>query len=207
MSNLFKKALASMKDSKNLDTILSGSGFLDEGTYDFTIQAIDSADIDDNKLTITYTTADGKSFVDKAFVSNRDGNGWSKSVRLLLAGAIPNKDAMGKLFDSLDTDSHAFEMLTGMQLQATLKRGPGFHVRAVGTGGFAAYDTKSGEQMTDAYDDIKEARETAKAKGLSQSYVRLDSTTATHAESNLAAFEKALVGRKKGAKPSISKAI
>lgn len=206
MSNLFKKALASLKETKNLDTVLQGSGFLEEGTYDFTVQAIDSSEIDDNKLVITYSTNEGQQYVDRTFFSNKDGNSIGMSVRFLISGCVPDAEAFGKILAALETDNTALEMLTGMKLQATLKRGPGFQVHALAAGGYAAFDgpsAETAEKLTDAFDEIKDARDAAKAAGHKQSFVRIASVKAIAAADNIAALDKALAARAN--KPAVKK--
>jgi hypothetical protein len=198
MSSLFKKALASLKESKNLDTVLAGSGFLDEGTYQFTVQAIDSSEINQNKIGITYSTPEGQQFTDKGFFANKDGTSIGMSVRFLVSGCVPDAASFGKILEALDTDDKALEMLTGMKLQATLKRGPGFHTHALAAGGYAAFDGPNPEtatQLTDAFDQIADARDAAKAAGHKQSYVRISSVKAIAADENRASLEKAIAGR------------
>jgi hypothetical protein len=211
MSNLFKKALASLKDSKSLDTILTGSGFLDEGTYSFKVNAIDISDIDNNKVTITYQTPEGQQFTDKAFAANRDGTGLSKGLRMLVSACLPDTAALAKFFTAVAEDFHSLEMLTGMEFQATLKRGPGFQVHALASGGYAAFDGKdpatAKRLVEEPADDIKAARDMAKAAGHTQSYVRIESVKATHAEANLAAFERSLASKGKPRPAAIGKAI
>lgn len=205
MSNLFKKALASLKDSKNLDTVLAGSGFLDEGTYQFTVQAIDSSEIDDNKIAITYATPEGQQFVDKGFFANKDGSSIGMSIRFLISGCVPDSASFGALLSALEGDSSALEVLTGMKLQATLKRGPGFHIHAMAAGGYAAFDganPETAEKLTDTFDEVADARGAAKAAGLRQSYVRIASVKAIAAAENAATLAKALAERGK-AKPAM----
>lgn len=209
MSNLFKKALASLKDTKNLDTVLAGSGFLDEGTYTFVVQAVDSSEISQNKIGLTFQTPEGQTFTDKAFFANKEGTSISQSVRLLISGCIPDAESFGALLAALDNDDGALEMLTGMKFQATLKRGPGFHIHATAMGAFAAFDGANAEtarKLTGDFDDVKDAREAAKAQGLRQSYVRITSVKATNAAENAVALAKAIAGRGK-TKVKVAQAI
>lgn len=206
MSNLFKQALSALKGTKNLETVLAGSGFLEPGTYEFVVQAIDSSEISQNRLTVTFATPEGQLFTERGFFANKDGTSIGVLPRLLASGCIPSADAFRKLIEALDADETALEMLTGMRLQGTLKRGPGFHVHALASGGYAAFDgpdaTKA-NKLTDAFDEIADARECAKAMGHKQSFVRLSSVKAVAAEENLAAFERALAAR--AAAPKVAK--
>ena len=208
--NLFAKALAALKETKNLDTVLAGSGFLEEGTYTFTVQAVDSSEISQNKVAITYATPDGQTCTDKAFFSNKEGTSISMSIRFLISGCVPDSVSFGSILGALETDNGALEMLTGMQLQATLKRGPGFHTHATATGGYAAFDGPNAEtakKLTGDFDDIKDARESAKAMGLKQSYVRIASVKAINATENAATLVKALAARSKTPATRVAKAI
>jgi len=210
MSNLFKKALAALKETKNLDTVLAGSGFLDEGTYTFIVQAVDSSEIGQNKVGITYATPEGQTFTDRAFFANKDGTSISHSIRRLISGCVPDSESFGSLLAVLDTDDGALEMLTGMKLQATLKRGPGFHTHALATGGYAAFDGPNAEtakKLTGAFDDVKDAREAAKAMGLKQSFVRLDSVKAINAAENAAALVKTIAARGQAKPARVATAI
>ncbi len=209
MSNLFNKALASLKGTKNLDTVLAGSGFLDEGTYVFTVQAVDSSEINNNKVTITYVTPEGQTFTDRAFFANKDGTSISQSIRFLIAGCVPDAVSFGSILAALETDEHALELLTGMQLQATLKRGPGFHIHATATGGYAAFDGPNAEtatKLTGDFDAIADARDSAKASGLKQSYVNIKSVKALNPAENAALLATALM-RVKPAMQRVTKVI
>jgi hypothetical protein len=202
MSNLFKKALAALKETKNLDTVLAGSGFLDEGTYTFIVQAIDSSEIGQNKVTITYATPEGQAYTDRAFFANKDGTSIGKSIRFLISGCTPDSESFASILAALDTDDGALEMLTGMKLQATLKRSPGFHVHATATGEYAAFDGPNAEtakKLTGDFADVADARGAAKAMGLKQSFVNISSVKATHAEENAATLAKVIAARGKGA--------
>lgn len=203
-SNAFKAAAASMRETKNLDTVLVGGNYLDEGTHDVVVQSVDSTQMDENKLTVTFADDKGKIFTDRMFLMNRDGTEFSLSTRQLWSATIPNKDALARFMDLAATDDHVFEMLTGMKLRITLKRGPGFTVQATSAGDFAAYtvDDKGNIEKDPiagtAAETIAESRESAEAAGLKRSYLRIRGTQATDGETNVKAFLAAADAKAKG---------
>ena len=209
-SKAFMAALASTKQSKNLDTILVGSSHIQEGTHDVVIQAVDtSAVTEKNKFVVTYATEDGKTYVEHVFMLNYDNTEMSFGLRAMLSALIPDTAALAQLLDTAVTDDSVFETLTGMQVRITLQPGKGFQCRTTGNGTFAAFDTVSGEMVSEEYADIKEARMDAEAKGLKRSYLRVVRSECTHKESNLAAFATAIESRKKagGGSAGLSKIV
>lgn len=196
-SKQFSAALNKLKETKNLDTILVGTDFLGEGIHDVFIKAVDVADVDDNKLKITYATDDGKEYTSRIFITSTDGEQLSYDVRKLLSGTIPNKEMFGKLLDMADQDNNAWTILTGMRTQITLSYGKGFQVRSNESGKFVVFelDRKGetvGQLLDEEFDDIGTAKDTAKAAGFKPSYLNVSRSVATHAESNGNAFGTAL---------------
>lgn len=204
--NAFQKALANLTASKSLETVLAGSSFLGEGTYDFTVTSIDTSTlVNDGKMAITYTEEGGKQFTDRAFFFSQKG-GLGYGTKLLITGTITDVDAHEKLFEALGKDPSSIEMLTGLKLQGTLKRGPGYQVHSVGTGGYAAYEgAADSKQISEVFADVKELRSFMKASGEKASYINLEGVRATHAEENLKAFNEAYTARNSAPKARVAK--
>jgi hypothetical protein len=195
-SKQFSAALSKLKETKNLDAVLVGTDYLSVGTYEVYIKAVDVADVDDNKLKITYATDDGKEYTSRIFITSTDGEQLSYDVRRLLSGTIPNKELFGKLLEMADQDNNNWTILTGMRTKITLQPGKGYQVRANEGGKFVVYELdRKGETvgplLDEEFDDIGTARDTAKAAGFKPSYLNISRSEATHAESNGAAFNVA----------------
>jgi hypothetical protein len=207
-SKAFSALANSVQSSKNLDTILVGSGYLPEGTHDVTIKAVGPAtdregNEVENQSMVTFVGEGDKEHNERLFLINREGTEFGYGVRMLLSGVIPDKALLGQFMDVAgEIGEKALEMFTGMKCRIVLKPGPGFQARSTGDGRFAAFEIgKKGETIgkvegTEA-DDIETARDLAKAQGLYRSYLRVAGVTATHAESNAAAFVAAVANRGK----------
>jgi hypothetical protein len=190
-SNAFKRALAATGASKNVETMLIGGNYLPEGDHDVLIKAVDSKDIENGRVTVTYEDKDGRTYTDRLFLMDQNGEGFSPNVRQLWSAVIPDKAALAKFIEIASEDDKAFEMFTGFKLRIQLKPGKGVQARSVDTPEgkkFAGYDVESGDKVTENYDEIKEVYEEVKARDLKRSYLRNYRSTATHAEENVAAF-------------------
>jgi hypothetical protein len=198
-SNAFRDALRAAKQSKNLDKVLVGSSYLDEGTHDVTIQAVDTSAMDENRLTVTFVNEEGRVYTDRMFLTNRDGGDFSYGLRALWSAVLPDTNVLGQLLEFIDEDDNALGMLTGMKLRITLKPGKGFQVRSTGTGAFAAFDTESGEKITEEYAELEEAKDAATAAGHKRAFLRVMKSDCTHKESNIAAFNTAAEARARAA--------
>ena len=211
-SKAFSALANSTKSSKNLDTVLVGSGYLGEGSHDVTIKSVGPAtDREGNEIenqsVITFVGDGDKEHNERLFLTNKEGTEFGYGVRMLLSGVIPDKALLEKFMDVAgEVGEKALEMFTGMKCRITLKPGPGFQARALGDGTFAAFEIgKRGETIgkidgTES-DDIETTRELAKAQGLYRSYLRVTGVVATHAEGNAVAFNTAVANRGK-AKPA-----
>lgn len=205
-SSAFKAAVAAMKVSKNIETVLVGTDFLGEGKHDVSIKTVDIAALEKGKVTVTYVTADGKEYRDNMFVMGQDGTEFSYGLRALWSALIPQKEALAQFIDLVSEDDKAFEMFTGMKLSLTLAPGKGIQARAQGDGTFAGYDVetlkaaKDGEVVpptTPAYPSIKEVYDYCKGNDLQRSYLRITKSEATAKEENLVAFGKAVEAKAK----------
>jgi hypothetical protein len=190
-SKAFTDAIASLKETKNLDSLLVGGPSLREGPHDVTILAVDTSGVDDNKLSVTYGTADGSSFTDRIFTMDKSGKGFSFSLRQLWSGVLADPEAIFKLVELQADDNHAIEMITGAKLRITLEQGPGLQARATSLGKYAAFDPKTNESQTPEFDSLKEVSEYCKANALQRSFLRVARSECTHKDENLAAFWKA----------------
>ncbi len=211
-SKLFSALASSTKSSKNLDTVLVGSGYLPEGTHDVTIKAVGPAtDREGNEIenqsVVTFVGDGDKEHNERLFLTNREGTEFGYGVRMLLSGVIPDKVLLEQFMEVAgEIGEKALEMFTGMKCRITLKPGPGFQARSTGDGRFAAYEIgKRGEVVgkiddTES-DDIETTREMAKAQGLYRSYLRVSAVAATNVEGNAVAFNTAIANRGK-AKPA-----
>lgn len=206
-SKQFKAMLATMKESKNLDTILVGSGsnYLPEGAHDVVVQAVDTTKLADGFVSVTYANAEGKTHNERLYLMNSKGDEFGYGVRQLWSGTIPSTPALATIIEMMDEDERALEVLTGMKLRISLEFGDGFTCKSVGTGGFAAFDRKTDTKVTDDFEQLKEAQIAAEAKGLRRSFLRVKKVEATHAEANIEALNFAAAANKK-AKPVAIKA-
>lgn len=207
MSTAFQNFLAGLKETKDLERILSGNNFLDEGTYDFTIQAVDTASLDDNQVTFILETADGKTSKVVSFLTNKKGDGFGQRVRMIAAACLADVGAFGKFVTALSNDLAALEMLTGMKFRGVMKRGPGYIVHSTASGGFVAQDHVTKAHLGSEVADVETLHDVAKAHGLKRSFVNLDSALANDSvPSNVKALETAIAALSKP-RPQIKRAV
>jgi len=196
-SQAWLRAVKNVKESKNVETILVGANFLDEGTHDVYIRSVDTSKLSDGRVVITFEDSDGKSFRDTMFLMNQDGAEFSYALRALFSALIPEKTALGQFLDVAESDDKAFEMFTGMKLKITLEPGKGVQGRALGDGSFAGFDIESGTQVTETYAALKDVYDFCKANGIKRSYLRNVKAAVTSKDENLAAFKLAIGTRSK----------
>ncbi len=207
-SNAFKSVASGIKSSKNLDTVLVGSGYLGEGTHDVTIKAVGprtdrEGNVVDNQVEITFVGDGDKEHRETVYLTNREGTELGYGLRLLLGGLIPDKALLEQFMDAAgEQGEKALEMFTGMKCRVTLRLKEGFQARSLGNGRFAAFEVdkkgKVGDQIADTeFDDIKDSIDAAKAMGLYRSWPQVSAVAATHADSNAAAFATAIANRGK----------
>ncbi len=191
-SKAFLQAVAALKTSKNVETVLVGTNFLDAGTHDVSIKAVDTRKADEGKIKIFYTAEDGREFIDDMFLMSQDGTEFSYGTRALWSVTIPNKAALDVFLELVPVDDKAFEMFTGMKLRITLEASKGIQARALGDGTYAGFDVESNEKVTEAYAALKDVYDYVKANALKRSYLRIVKSEATAKEENLAAFFRAV---------------
>jgi hypothetical protein len=184
----FSSVLYALNMSKNLDKVIVGGDYLPEGTYEVSIQAIDTSHVHENKLAVTYATEDGKTYTDRMFTTNQAQTEVSYSIRALWSAVLADKDAIGKLIELSAENPKAQEMLTGMKLKITLKYGKGIQAHSIDGGKFVGIDNETGEVITQEYDNIKEVYEEVKARALKRSYLQVKKSEITDKEGNLKAF-------------------
>jgi hypothetical protein len=207
-SNAFKNVAGNIKSSKNLDTVLVGSGYLGEGIHDVTIKSVgprtdrEGNEIE-NQVEITFVGEGDREHRESVYLTNKEGTELGYALRLLLGGLIPDKTLLEQFMDAAgEQGEKALEMFTGMKCRVTLKPSPGFQARSLGNGKFAAFEVDKkgvvGEQIAGTeYDDIKDAQDAAKAQGFYRSWPRITAVTATSVEGNAAAFATAIANKGK----------
>lgn len=207
-SKAFLDMIGRQSESKDLDKILQGNGasYLNEGTHDVTIVAVDSSKFDEGRISVTYGDESGKQYRDGGiFLASQDGKDYGFGVKALWAATIPNKEALEAFFNEMRSGNfEAFNMLTGMKLRITLEHGKGYIIKTVKDpiegNKFAAYDKESDTAQTDLYATVQEARDAADAKGLKRAYLRTKKLEATNGEANVKAFLSAVEERQKSSK-------
>jgi len=203
-SNAFRQMAAQLNETKNLDTVLVGTSFLDEGEHDVTIQSVDMTKAEENRITVVFADEKGRVYNERGFIMSQDEAEMSFTVRLILSATLCNKEALAKFLEIGANDDRVFEMLTGMKLRVNLQRGPGFVIKVKGDGVFAAYEVSKGgvvakEPIPDTEaEQLVEAKELAEAQGLKRSFLRIRGAEATHAVENVVAFMAAAEARTKG---------
>jgi hypothetical protein len=204
-SKHFLQALKNMKETKSLDKVLVGSGanYLGEGTHDVTIVAVDSSKVDNDMVTITYGDEQGRQYTDRVFLLSQDKSEFSYGLKQLLSGTIPDQKALEAIINELGSgNSEAYNMLTGMKTRITLGYGKGFRVASTGSGKFVAEDVETKERQTDEFDTLKEAQESAEAKGLRRAFLRVKRIEATHHEANIKSLFDTLSDKQQAASPA-----
>lgn len=207
-SNAFKSVAGNLKASKNLDTVLVGSGFLGEGAHDVIIKSVGprtdkTGEVIENQVEIILVGDGDKEHRESVYLTNKEGTELGYGLRMLLSGLIPDKTLLEQFMDAAgEQGEKAMEMFTGMKCRVTLRPGPGFQARSLGNGRFAAFEIgKKGDVVGQIdgteFDTIDEARDAAKAQGLYRSYLRIVGVTATNVEGNAVAFATALANKGK----------
>jgi len=199
-SNAFQRAAAAVDTTKNLETTLPGASFLDEGTHDVTIIAVDTSRLDDNKLEVIFADESGKQFRDSMFVLAQDEKeGFGFNFRWLLAGCIPNQKALAQFYTIAAENPAVLECFTGMKMRLILAHGPGIRLHSTGSGTYvgidpAIVDEETGKPIpqTAEYAAIKDVFTQVKAENKKRSYLRNQRIEATDKETNLAAFAAAV---------------
>lgn len=194
-SKAFSAAIANLKKSKNVETVLVGANFLDAGTHDVSIKTIDTSAIDEGKLGVTFIDEEGKEYTDRMFLMSSDGAELAYGLRAMLSALIPDKDALAAFLELVSEDDKTFEMFTGMRLRITLEPGKGVQARAQGDGSFAGYDVESNTKVTEDYATIKEVYDFCKANAMKRSFLRVVKSEATAKEDNVAAFKSAVAAK------------
>lgn len=202
-SKAFKAALAAMKESKSVDSILVGTAgnYLPEGTTEVVIQVVDTAKMDEGFVEVTYQAEDSKSHRERVYLMKADNSELSFSLRRLLSATIPDTGIIGQLLDKMEDDDNALAALTGMKAKITLAFGDGFTVKTLGNGMYAAFDRGSDNKITDEFENIDDAKDAAKATGMRQSFLNVKRLEATHKEANCDAIRLYFTG---AAKPPVA---
>lgn len=207
----FFDTIKSIRTNKEIDKVLAGNAasFLDVGTHDVTIQAVDTDKLDEHGyFKVTMADSSGKAHNETVFLENREKTDLNFGFRRFLAALFSksNKDSLDvldKLFGEFMTaNMESLKMFTGMKLRITLAPGKGYTVHITGNQGYAAYE--DGQVVTDEYTTMKEAREAAEAKGLKRAFNRVNNMECTDAEHNIAAFNTAYEASKKPAKNGLA---
>jgi len=198
-SRAFAAAVAATKASKNLDTVLVGAKYLDEGTHNVTVQSVDTSNAEqNNRLKVVFIDNDGKVHNETVFIMNRDGNDFGYGLRQLWSALIPDTAALSAFFDAVEVDDTAFEMFTGMKLRITLIPDRGFQIKSLGSGTYAAFDVESGERVSDLeFATVAEAKDDAEARGLKRSFSRIVRMEATNVDDNIQSLNTAIESRKR----------
>jgi len=202
-SKAFLMAAAAARESKNVETVLIGSGFMPEGTHDVTIKSVDTSTLDDGKVSVTYSNTEGKEYREMVFLTSRDGD-FSYGLRALWSALIPDTTAIESLMEWIGRSDRALETFTGMKLRITLEPGFGIQARTTGNGKFAGFDVQSGEKSTEEFDEIKEVYDDVKARELKRSYLRVRNSKVTAKEDNIAAFFKAVTAIDSGTRSGVT---
>lgn len=202
-SKAFLELAKKARQTKDLSELLVGSSstWMAEGEHDVVIQAVDSSDLDNDKLTVTFVNSEGKEYVDRLFTLTVDKDGFSWGIRRVFSGVLPNEEALTAFLDEAATDPEAFNMLTGMKLKVFLNFGNGFIVRMTDERKFVAIDNETKAEVSGYHDQAQEARDEANAKGLKRAFLRIKKTEATHAESNAAILYVAIEGKRRAKAP------
>jgi hypothetical protein len=182
-SNAFKNVAGNIKSSKNLDTVLVGSGYLGEGIPDVTIKSVgprtdrEGNEIE-NQVEITFVGEGDREHRESVYLTNKEGTELGYALRLLLGGLIPDKTLLEQFMDAAgEQGEKALELFTAFEVD---KKGV------------------VGEQIAGTeYDDIKDAQDAAKAQGFYRSWPRITAVTATSVEGNAAAFATAIANKGK----------
>lgn len=195
-SNQFKDALKRAKKTKDLNTFVQGSGkYMGPGTYDVVIAGVDTSVAAENKVTITYENSDGKTHVDRSFLTSQEGD-LSHTIRALLGAAIPNLEALDKFWDELGESESALEMLTGMRLRITLGFGKGCTIQANSNSKYVIVD--GDKTVSDLeFNNYKDAGEEIKAMGLKRAFLNVQKAEAINGPANIASLEFALAAVKR----------
>ena len=197
----FQAALKKTLETKSVDNLLFGNNanYIGEGDHSVVIQSVDLADIEKGRIKVVYLNDDGKAHNETLFLTNRNGEEIGYGVRQLWSAFIPDKDAIGTFVDELVSGNYeVFGTLHGLRAKIKLGRGKGFITKVDGLGKFSAFDAESGDRLLDEdYDTVKEAQESAEAKGYKKSYIRVQKIEATHADSNISAFNLAIEAMRK----------
>lgn len=197
-SKAFSQIANNMKLSKNVESVIVGGPALGEGVHDVTILAVDTTAADEDKLTVVYSDADGKTYTDRMFMLSSDKTEVSFGLRALWSGVLQDRESIAKLIDMADQDNKAFEMLTGMKARITLVQGKGVQARSTGTGTYAGYDVESNTKVTEDFSELKEVYDYCKGNALKRSFLQVKKVEAIDKDGNLAAFKFA-VAAKEGA--------
>ena len=203
MTNKFQQMAARLNETKNLDTILPGTGnkYLGEGSHDVKIVAVDSSMFDRGSVDITFEDKDGKSHKEKAYIWDmNDADSFSLTIRRLIAALIPDKAALEAFLGELAAgNKEAFNLWTTMQCNITLKPGAGWTMHSDGAGMFVAKDTKTGDVVAGPHANAEDVKNEAGAKGLKRAFRRIFDTKATNVDANVAGLNARIAARKKAA--------
>lgn len=201
-SRAFLDVLKKTQKQKDLSEVLVGTGtkWLNEGTHNVHILGVDTSDLENDRLSVTYTDADGTSYTDKLFILDFDKQGFSIGFRFLLTGLFNDPEMFGVFLEAVEEDNEMFQAITGMKLKLTLSYSKGWFVKALDSNMYAAFDRETDAQVTEAFPSIEEARDAANDKGLKKSYLRVRRLEPSHAESNAASLYVAIEARKRAKK-------
>lgn len=208
---------AARNGTKGVDSLLVGSSanFLPAGAHDVIISGVDISTLDDKGyVKITFADADGKTQSDSLFLMSQKQDELSYQFKRFVSAIMGSDRGSQSSLPTLDEvitqlgagNLEVFNMFTGCKLRIHLKPGKGFTTMVTGNQGYVAVD-QDGSILTEEFDNVKDAREAALAKGHKRAYLKTDKMECTDVEHNINALNFALAEAAKaaGKKNSFSK--
>lgn len=182
-SKQFLEAIRKTRATKDLSDLVVGSNtkyLAVGGPHDVYIKAIDTTNADNGSVKVTYADDNDKEHSETVFLVDRDGDGLSYRLRLLLGSLFGSAEtfteAVDLWLDAVSQTDEAWGMFTGMKLRFSLERGQGFRIDRR-TDGFIIVDEQTGQQypspkLQDAFETVDAARSAAEAHGYKKSFPR-----------------------------------
>jgi hypothetical protein len=177
----------------------SGASYLREGEHDCRVAGVDRNKLSENKISVKWEDANGRSHNDMLFVMEQDKKTgvwqWNWRFALLLASILPTTEAMDAfLSECVAGNAEVFDLLIGLRARVALERGKGYVTEHVNEGGVEYYrsvDNKTKEVLFQAK-SLDELCKTTEAEGFKKAYVNVTKYTCTHGEENVESFGNSL---------------
>jgi translation elongation factor P/translation initiation factor 5A len=200
--SIFNKIAGDILSNKSAEDLLKGenSKYIDVGTHDVKIQAVDSSKVEEkNYIVVSYIDAEGKDIKEFVFIANKNKDGLGYSFRNLCS-ALFTCDEVGKsaeavtlFLKSAANNNAASDVFTGMKLRIKVEmEKKGIQIRSTGDSKYVAVDLESSAVLTTPCETYKECRELLKEQGKYPIKRIVTERSATDGESNIKILNTAL---------------